>query len=191
MVNVKSFYIRRVLRIWPLYFAVLFIGFGASHVVPDADAISVQALLAYVFWLGNWYAAFHGSLGLGIGVIWSVNVEEQFYLLLPLAARAWTRRGLLILCATVWAVSQLAVAIMCAYKLSPWMLAVVTITNMQYFAIGAAISRLLNGRVPSFNPLLRIALVTSGLGLFAFLHPGGEAHYLPYLSSGVGSALIF
>jgi len=79
---------------------------------------------------------------------------------------------------------------MCAYEVSPWMLAVVTITNMQYFAIGAAISHLLNGRVPSFNPLLRIALVTSGLGLFAFLHPGGEAHYLPYLSSGVGSALI-
>ncbi len=77
--NLKYFYIRRGLRIWPLYFAFLLlcalagprtIGYG----------ISGKNLLAFLFLSGNWSIIFFGWPGWALDVLWSISVEEQFYL---------------------------------------------------------------------------------------------------------------
>lgn len=76
-VNIKSFYIRRVLRIWPLYFVVLFFGF---FVFPKSDSFS--GLFLSVFFLPN--IAFHYNLlPIALYPIWSIGTEEQFYLIHP------------------------------------------------------------------------------------------------------------
>lgn len=105
-INVKAFYIRRVLRIWPLYFLTVAIGFvlmpGLAHLtqLPSIyqkriDALEMHwggALLLFVFMLPNLALRFYPPV-VGASHAWSIGVEEQFYALWPWFMR-WFRRRL-------------------------------------------------------------------------------------------------
>lgn len=86
-INVIKFYIRRVLRIWPLYYAVLFFGFIIFPIlkqqlgqVPNETA---NSLLCLTF-LNNFDRMIHIPDASVISVLWSVAIEEQFYLIWPI-----------------------------------------------------------------------------------------------------------
>ena len=91
-INVKSFYLRRVLRIWPLYFLVLFIGLAViplftTALPPRFPILTSTATLdknLYMFFLGNFDYVKNGISNAIVGVLWSVSIEEQFYLFWPL-----------------------------------------------------------------------------------------------------------
>ncbi len=88
-VHLRDFYVRRILRIWPLYLLGLAIGVlrAYSHGVLDQQkAWFIAALLL----AGNLVP----SGGLLMSHLWSISVEEQFYLLLPSPANLG-RKGLL------------------------------------------------------------------------------------------------
>jgi peptidoglycan/LPS O-acetylase OafA/YrhL len=85
-----AFWMRRILRIWPLFFLIWFIGFGG---IPWPEMLKIigqgfdsgHALLFAIF-LGNWSMIWQGPVGSDIlSVLWSVCVEEQFYLFIPIA----------------------------------------------------------------------------------------------------------
>lgn len=91
--NPWHFYIRRALRIWPLYFLTLFIGFV---VIPYLFSVAGAAYhepaepLWFVTFLGNFYLIGHGfSHSPILSVLWSVSVEEQFYLVWPMILMAF------------------------------------------------------------------------------------------------------
>ena len=85
-VDVRSFYIRRVLRIWPLYFAFLFLAAAMQWFVPGQH-IGWRAAVGFSFLAGNWWIVFHGFPSSVIFPLWSVSIEEQFYLLWPAAVK--------------------------------------------------------------------------------------------------------
>jgi peptidoglycan/LPS O-acetylase OafA/YrhL len=93
----SGFYARRALRIFPLYYGTLIVWL----VLLPALGFNVARQSAYdIYWwvfLSNWIAPFH-QLGNGLGHFWSLAVEEQFYLLWPLAVWRLSARGLLRLC---------------------------------------------------------------------------------------------
>ena len=78
--HVKEFYIRRALRIWPLYFAALLAGaiYASIAGLPDLRIIPWFLLFA-----GNWIEILGYNPSFVIAVLWSVCVEEQFYLAWP------------------------------------------------------------------------------------------------------------
>ncbi|MEO3406866.1 acyltransferase [Mucilaginibacter sp. CAU 1740] len=76
-VNFKDFYIRRMLRIWPLYFLLVAIGF---FVYPRHG--SSTALWLSVFFLPN-LAFCLRMLPDIFNPIWSIGTEEQFYIFHP------------------------------------------------------------------------------------------------------------
>ena len=91
-ISLKHFYIRRILRIWPLYYFVLTItlliipnlfatkGFNLEYKIPSAGFTLYLFFLPYVangLFMVNLLAA----------VLWSVGVEETFYLIWPLLLR--------------------------------------------------------------------------------------------------------
>lgn len=94
--NVKAFYIRRILRIWPLYFAFVLFSFGLTF-VDRGQHFSAKQLTMFLLLAGNWASAF-AVIGSVVGPLWSVSIEEQFYLLWPLAVRKATRNHMLIIC---------------------------------------------------------------------------------------------
>lgn len=92
-VDVRAFYMRRMLRIWPLYLTFTLIA-GLMPFVDPGQHFGWKAIAAFVFFGGNWIWA----LGVPVTTIalplWSISVEEQFYLCWPWVVRRATRRGL-------------------------------------------------------------------------------------------------
>jgi peptidoglycan/LPS O-acetylase OafA/YrhL len=87
-VSVRRFYLRRVCRIWPLYFAVVAFGLlfynlilpavGLQRATPDPYDWRLASVL-YLFFLPNLMNALH-SVGGILNPLWSIGIEEQFYL---------------------------------------------------------------------------------------------------------------
>lgn len=90
-----AFWVRRILRIWPLYYLVVILGFavlpgidGQWRTPGYAQTLRIH-LLPFTFFLGNWSMALVNPIPYDwLSVLWSVCVEEQFYLIVPLLI-AW------------------------------------------------------------------------------------------------------
>lgn len=92
-IGVKKFYMRRILRIWPLYFIVLLLGFFVLPHIGDWFYVRDQSegltenywinLVLYFFIFPNLAYSITGRAVPCIGQSWSIGVEEQFYLLWP------------------------------------------------------------------------------------------------------------
>jgi len=85
----RVFYRRRLFRIFPLYFAFLAAFFLAARFihVPELDVYFSPLVpwQACVTFFQNFWMAIHNDFGAGaLNPIWSLAVEEQFYLALPL-----------------------------------------------------------------------------------------------------------
>jgi peptidoglycan/LPS O-acetylase OafA/YrhL len=86
-IDVPSFYMRRILRIWPLYFAVVFVGFV---VFPQIRGLMGEPyketgkVLYFLLFINNFDKV---PVSAVLGVLWSIAIEEQFYLFWPLLFR--------------------------------------------------------------------------------------------------------
>lgn len=74
-IDLAAFYLRRILRIWPLYFAVLAIA-AVLHA-------QTTGLVLFVFFLSN-VGYVTGRYIPDTAPLWSIGIEEQFYALWPL-----------------------------------------------------------------------------------------------------------
>ncbi|MCC2546796.1 acyltransferase [Hymenobacter sp. BT175] len=97
----KKFYVRRILRTWPLYYAVVLAGFflwpHISWLVYQPHTAGIfekypLRLLLYLGFLPNVDRLFFPYFPF-VSQTWSIGVEEQFYLFWPLFV-GWLRRPL-------------------------------------------------------------------------------------------------
>lgn len=96
--KLKTFYIRRALRIFPVYY--LFIGILALLLVTSGrpDPVASESFVWHLAYLTNFRSFFVGMDQTRQGHFWSLAVEEHFYLLAPLVvllARPRTLVGIL------------------------------------------------------------------------------------------------
>jgi len=88
--DVKSFYLRRALRIWPLYYLVIVFGFVVYPLIGSVYGFSRYLgpanPLYYIFFLSNFDVLHHGigNVAASRSITWSVAIEEQFYFVWPL-----------------------------------------------------------------------------------------------------------
>jgi peptidoglycan/LPS O-acetylase OafA/YrhL len=106
----RNFYVRRALRIGPVYFAFVFFTLQVSPWLwPDTDlarmgrdAMAGRSEAWYWLFLQNILFAREGNLGHpNLAVTWSLGIEEQFYLLWPFVVLLANRRRLMWACAAL------------------------------------------------------------------------------------------
>lgn len=104
-IAIKKFYWRRILRIWPLYFLFTFIAFfilpkipsfGHYYFSPLLDDNFYTKLGMYLLFVPGFVLAFFQTVPWA-GHLWSVGVEEQFYLIWPWVIKKFKSGNLLFL----------------------------------------------------------------------------------------------
>jgi peptidoglycan/LPS O-acetylase OafA/YrhL/Tfp pilus assembly protein PilF len=96
-IRLGKFYLRRILRLAPALSAFVAVVYAATHwLVPGlSDQFQARWALAALLYVSNLLIAYGREYPLGYASIcWSLAIEEQFYLLWPLALRTALRRGL-------------------------------------------------------------------------------------------------
>ncbi len=91
--SVGRFYARRIFRLWPAYFVFIstVLVYAAIAQRDEFREWATQVFLGVCF-VYNIYTQNHKAL-FGVGAIWSLDVEEQFYLFWALALLAWSIWG--------------------------------------------------------------------------------------------------
>ena len=89
-ISVIFFYIRRALRIWPLYFMFIFFTVALFRFIPTHPFSSLQ-LSYYFFFVPNYSTAYYMDIFF-LKHYWSLGVEEQFYFIWPLLVSLFASR---------------------------------------------------------------------------------------------------
>jgi peptidoglycan/LPS O-acetylase OafA/YrhL len=96
----RSFYMRRVLRIFPIYYLFLVVTVLLAHFSPAIIPAGFTRRLSYFVYLQNWPVFWSSWAGLTTlwGAYWSLAVEEQFYMVWPAVIRFFNLQTVALLC---------------------------------------------------------------------------------------------
>lgn len=150
----STFSRRRFLRIFPPYYILLAVVFGCLH-RPSPGTAAVYALF-----LSNFNDAFHWVPRLpSLNPMWSLAIEEQFYLLWPLLVYVLSAKALLRACAVLVGVAVVA-RLGCTYLgYDFWPVYYLLPCRIDTMACGAVLAVLQSVDAPRFAALRRRGLV--------------------------------
>lgn len=170
----RNFYARRALRIVPLYFAflaALFIVIPAIHVPSNDEYHQLrQAQGWYWLYLVNvWVLLRNGveSSLFGTGHLWSLSVEEQFYLVWPAIVLLASRRGALLACAAAVIGAPILRIVMYESGIGAYAIYTSTPARMDALAAGSGVALLL--RTDAGRRMLATAAMPIALACGVFL----------------------
>jgi peptidoglycan/LPS O-acetylase OafA/YrhL len=158
LVSVRKFYIRRVLRIWPLYFLGIIIGTTIAILLHQKEEII--GFIWFLFFAGNFYP---GRFNNPMLPLWSISIEEQFYLIWPWILRWVSHKGLFACVGLLFVVANATLFILGQHHVDPGRVAWGnTFVQFEMFASGILLA-LLRKPAPVHRPLLGFALAFTGL----------------------------
>jgi peptidoglycan/LPS O-acetylase OafA/YrhL len=199
----RTFYARRVLRIFPVYFlylAVVMLVLSRWWTLRRGFNPWVQVnCWPYFLYLEN-FKSHHMFNDLLLGHLWSLAVEEQFYLVWPLVVALSPRRvlawaaALLVLVAVIYRFEMAGKSLELSFYVNTF-----TVASLDSLALGALSAILLRSKV-RMNKLYPTIAVT-GLASFALFvafarHDGGAFLYYRFvhvwgvLALSIGSACL-
>jgi len=147
-ISLSRFYVRRSLRIWPLYYGVLLLYafvlphvdeeiFGRVFVSADREEYGAyrEALWPHWLFLQNYLVDAH-DVRMGLSLFWSLAVEEHFYLVWPLLVVLIPRRhlGWLLVLITL---GGMAINALTAFQVLPTIGRGQAATHLRLSALGA------------------------------------------------------
>jgi peptidoglycan/LPS O-acetylase OafA/YrhL len=192
-----TFYARRTLRIFPLYYLVLFLAlvvlpnFPAMHAVV-AGPIDVPPQWPYWLYLTNVAVADRGWVHGWVDVAWSLAIEEHFYLVWPLLVWLCPPRLLALLCVVI-IVAEPAARINAraddvAASLSIYVL---TWFRLDGLAIGALLALAQRrGLLPLLDRWMPLVVIAGVAGIIACTILGGHAWWWNRRMQQYGYSLI-
>lgn len=197
--SLRRFYIRRALRIWPLYLGFVSAMCVLTLLLNRLPADQVAAWwLSHLSFTGNVMTAINGYGGqpLFTSHLWTVSLEEQAYLILPLALSALVARivstrfvvGLTLAVICVLILSRLAFVLADTAHPFIWTLPL----RADSFVLGsaAAIAVHRGALVPKRSMMLVGAVLIGSVGLFSSIDEPGSYQIIGYSVIALGSVLL-
>jgi peptidoglycan/LPS O-acetylase OafA/YrhL len=192
-IDVRAFYVRRILRIWPLYFFFI----AVAALVPLWDRtqhLGWPYIAGYLLLAGNWVCTWKGLPHSIAAPLWSISIEEQFYLAWPLALRRLSRRhlvfaviGLLLLASGARAYLVFSHALGAGVQYN-------TFARLDAIALGILVAFVLGGEAPDLSMLGRSALAGFSLSLWciaaAYAKLNEQTEVAPTLGTLLGRPLV-
>lgn len=170
--DTRGFYIRRILRIWPLYYAFL----AVACLLPFIAHYQHMPLVyvgGYSLLVGNWVQGLapYAQSTLAARPLWTVSIEEQFYLLWPLVVRKASRPRITLIAIALIVAANLS-RILLAFSDFPRRFLIInynTVSNVDAIALGVLLALALKNPpvLPMYKRaalLLACVLVMIGVG---------------------------
>ena len=175
-----TFYARRILRIFPLYYLVLFLAlvvlpqFPSAHTVIAGD-IEMPPQWPYWLYLTNFAVAERGWVHGWVDVAWSLAIEEHFYLAWPLVIWLCPPRLVALLCAVILVAEPIARIDARARDFPSLWIYVLTWYRLDGLALGALLALAQRrGLMPALDRWVPIVVVTGVAGIIACTILGGH-----------------
>ncbi|MBI3511427.1 MAG: acyltransferase [Bacteroidetes bacterium] len=171
-ISVRAFYLRRIFRIWPVYYLLIFAGFFIFPHISFLHLDYFQKFLPQHFWfkfglfffmLPNLALAMFPSVP-HIGQTWSIGVEEQFYIIWPWIAKKFSNlfRVLIIFIILIVALKCAMLVLVHFIPHNYWINSIkafIAMTKMECMAIGGLGACLLFNKKEKFLKLIYLPVV--------------------------------
>lgn len=164
----KKFYLRRTLRIFPIYYLTIF----ALLIFSTSTATNLKSSFFYFLtYTSNFYFFHHQTWDGMLSHLWSLAVEEQFYLIWPWIILFSNKKYLLHVIFIFIFIGILSQYLMRGIKMSP----ILTFTCFDSFGMGALLSWVIsyaNTQLKKFYSIISIVSIIFGflfiLGAFKY-----------------------
>lgn len=192
--SVSRFYIRRALRIWPLYFTFLAVTvLIVPRIFPD-DEFGLKYITSFALFAGNWVCAIYGLPFSVAAPLWSISVEEQFYLSWPLLLLLFGVNRIKQLAAGMIVIALAMRGLLAAYEVEHPAVWCNTFARLDSIAAGAILAVSLAGRSPRLKSALRCLLFIVALVSFVlvarYLRQDGPSSIVTYSVTALASVML-
>jgi len=192
--SLPAFFARRALRIWPLYFTFLAATVFVMPLIFPSESFGPIYIVSFALFFGNWVCATNGIPFSVASPLWSISVEEQFYVGWPLLLRFFGIHRLKQLAIVMLGVAVATRVLLAAYGVEHPGVWCNTLARLDPIALGAILAFVLRGRAPQIRNSLRLALVglsLAGWWLSArYLSQDGPTSILLYTVSGLAAVVL-
>src|SRR5262249_9027744 len=135
-------------------------------IIPQQSEYSIKTnfFISMVLFVGNWACVFTGGMGASVaGPLWSISVEEQFYISWPLIISKVGVKHLKKICLGLLVISNLTRVIMEKKRSGFVAFWCSTVTWFDAIAAGALLALFLRGGVPRWSLVTRLVMSVGGL----------------------------
>jgi peptidoglycan/LPS O-acetylase OafA/YrhL len=191
----SSFYARRALRIFPLYYLILLLGLVVLPLFPELHRVivgpyDVPPKLPYWLYLTNFSIADRGMVHGWLDVAWSLAIEEQFYIVWAPVVFLCPPRYLGILCTGMLLFGPLARTSAIANGVQAEDIYVITLFRLDGLAMGALLAwAQRHARLPASGTPTAIAAALGIGGLLAIVITTGDAWWWQPRMQQIGFSL--
>jgi peptidoglycan/LPS O-acetylase OafA/YrhL len=195
----STFYARRTLRIFPLYYLVLFVAFVILPAFPAQHALllgqtgQVELPPQWPYWLylANFSIAGGGWVHGWLDVAWSLAIEEQFYLVWPLLIWLCPPRVMAPLCAVILVSQPIARVYARATGVPDLSIFVLPWFRLDGFATGALLALAhRRGVLPSLDRWVPLVVIAGAAGIVGCAIMGGHTWWWNRWMQQYGYTLI-
>lgn len=192
--SVPAFYMRRALRIWPLYFVFIAATIFVVPALLPAEKFGPIYIVSFLLFSGNWACAIYGIPFSVASPLWSISIEEQFYIGWPLALSLFGINRIKVIAFAMLGIALGTRVFLAASGFEHPAVWCNTLARLDPIALGALLALFLGGRTLPISNTLRLTLCGLAIASFVlvakYLDQDGPTSIITYAVTAMAGVLL-